>query len=426
MFKKFLSIIFICVIYLNMGVGILYAEEEILSWNDCVREAAKNHPDLIAAEEVVKQNQANTHIVSSAIYPQVNSSLTAATSRSDSGNGASVGDAYNYGLSASQLIFDGAKTLNNINAAGETLNASKQGYRFASTTVRYNLRSAFINLLNAQENLNITRQIFEIRRSNLELITLRYESGLEHKGALLTAEADLAQANYSMAQAQRNVGVAQGQLTQQLGRLKLVPMRVLGDFQVRETAENKPVFETLIKNNPSLLQLDAQKKSAAFALKSAYANFSPTLTGSAGANNNGAKWTPKSNQWNMGLSVSMPIFEGGLRFAQVDQARGVLNQLIANEKSTRDNLIYALEQSWAALQDAVDNVGVQKLNLTATEERSKIAQAQYSIGFISFDNWTIIENNLVTAKQKFLAAQAAALSAEAAWIKAKGETLEYE
>ena len=426
MFKKYLVVIFISVIYLNIGAGILFAEDEVLSWQDCVREAAKNHPDLIAAEEVVKQSQANTHIVSSAIYPQINSSLTAASSRSNSGKGATVGDAYNYGLSASQLIFDGAKTLNNINAAGETLNASKQGYRFVSTTVRFNLRSAFINLLNAQENLMITREIFEIRRSNLELITLRYESGLEHKGALLTAEADLAQARYNMAQAQRNVDVALGQLTQQLGREKLVSMRVLGDFQVQETAQDKPDFVILIKNNPSLLQLDAQKKSAEFALKSVYGNFSPTLTGSAGANNNGAKWTPKANQWNMGLSVSMPIFEGGLRFAQVDQARAVLNQLIANEKSTRDNLIYALEQNWAVLQDAVENVDVQKLNLTATEERSKIAQAQYSIGFINFDNWTIIENNLVSAKQKFLAAEAAALSAEAGWIKAKGETLEYD
>ena len=69
---------------------------------------------------------------------------------------------------------------------------------------------------------------------------------------------------------------------------------------------------------------------------------------------------------------------------------------------------------------------VQKLNLTATEERSKISQAQYSIGLISFDNWTIIEDNLVTAKSAYLNAESAALLAEANWIQAKGETIEYE
>jgi outer membrane protein TolC len=84
-----------------------------------------------------------------------------------------------------------------------------------------------------------------------------------------------------------------------------------------------------------------------------------------------------------------------------------------------------LEQTWAALQDAVDNVEVQRKSLIATEERSNIAQAQFSTGFISYDNWTIIEDNLVNAKSAFLDAQANALLAEANWVQAKGETLEY-
>jgi outer membrane protein TolC len=110
----------------------------------------------------------------------------------------------------------------------------------------------------------------------------------------------------------------------------------------------------------------------------------------------------------------------------VSQAKALLNQLKENERSTRDGIVLTLEQSWAALQDAMDNVGVQKEILIATEERSRISQAQYSLGFISFDNWTIIEDNLVNAKRTYLNAQAAALLAEANWIQAKGETLEYD
>ena len=85
----------------------------------------------------------------------------------------------------------------------------------------------------------------------------------------------------------------------------------------------------------------------------------------------------------------------------------------------------ALEQTWAALQDSVGTVGVQKKFLDAAEERAKISEAQYSLGLIQFDNWTIIEDDLVNAKKTFLNAQANALLAEANWIQAKGETLEY-
>jgi len=68
---------------------------------------------------------------------------------------------------------------------------------------------------------------------------------------------------------------------------------------------------------------------------------------------------------------------------------------------------------------------VQRKFLEAAQERARIAEAQYSLGLIQFDNWTIIEDDLVGTKKAFLDTQANALLAEANWISAKGETLEY-
>ncbi len=111
--------------------------------------------------------------------------------------------------------------------------------------------------------------------------------------------------------------------------------------------------------------------------------------------------------------------------AQVAQAQALYRQTEADERSKRDGVVVNLEQTWVALQDAIETVEVERKSLEATEERSKIAEAQYSTGFIDFNNWTIIEDNLVTAKKAFLNVQANALLAEANWIQAKGETLEY-
>ena len=58
--------------------------------------------------------------------------------------------------------------------------------------------------------------------------------------------------------------------------------------------------------------------------------------------------------------------------------------------------------------------------LAASEERAKIAQAQYSVGLITFDNWTIIEDDLVSARKTFLDVEIAALLAQANWIQSKG------
>ncbi|MCX5698439.1 MAG: TolC family protein [Candidatus Omnitrophica bacterium] len=418
---KLMSAFILGVIFLIAGAGNICAAQEILTWGACIQEAAKNHPDLIAAGQIIKQSEASKQQTASGLFPQITSSLSAQTAQS-SGQETNT---YSYGVSGTQLLFDGIKTINNVNAASENIASSKQSFRFTSVTVRFRLRSAFIDLLEAQEMLRIAEEIYNIRRGNLELIVLRYESGLEHKGALLTAEADLAQARYGISQTKRAVQVAQRELVKEMGRKQLTPLCARGDFQVKDNAPKEPDFELLAKNNPSLQQLIAQKRSAEFSLKSAYANFYPEITGSAGASRTGDRWSPQDKQWDLGVSLSLPLFEGGLRIAQVSQARALVKQLEANQRSALDNVILTLQQNWAILQDAIENVSVQNKALLAAQERSKIAQAQYSVGFVSFDNWTIIEDNLVKAKRDYLYAQAAALLAEAKWIQAKGEVLEY-
>ena len=64
--------------------------------------------------------------------------------------------------------------------------------------------------------------------------------------------------------------------------------------------------------------------------------------------------------------------------------------------------------------------------LRAETEREKIAEAQYSIGRMSFDDWTVIESGYVKAKQNLLTSEAALLTAEAAWIQSIGGTLEHD
>jgi outer membrane protein TolC len=412
----------ITIILFLLGFFPKASAEEVLTWEDCLAEAKKNHPDLISAEESVKQSEADKKITSSQVLPQINSNLDFSTQKT---SGAKSVNSYSYGVSGSQLLFDGAKTINNVKAAGENIKVARFNYRFTSSEVRMRLRTAYISLLRAQELLNLTQEIYKIRRSNLELITLRYESGMEHKGALLTAEANLAEASYEITQAMRAVEVTQRQLIKEMGRKEFSAIKVSGDFVIKNQQKEKPDFEAIVESNPSLQALITKINQAGFRLKSAYDSFYPQLSAQARAAKLGVDWPPQRDQWSLGLALSFPIFECYLRLAEVSKAESVLNQAKADERSGRDTLVLALEQDWAGLQDAIDTVGVQGKFLSAAEMRAKIAEAQYSTGFISYDNWTIIEDDLVNAKKSFLTAQTNALLAEANWIQAKGETLEY-
>ena len=404
--------------------------QEILTWGDCLKEAHKNNPDLISAEEDINIQKAGKDITASTLYPQISANAAGSTSKTSTTGSSGIttsatSDSYTYGVSGSQLIFDGSKSFQEVKAASQDIEAARQAYRFTSSGVRLNLRGAFVALLKAQELTAVAEDIVKIRRNSLILITLRYQSGLEHKGALLTAEANLAEAHFELSQAGRNAEFAQRQVVKEMGRKEFRPVAVQGNFTVSETARDKPDFEGLVKNNPSLLEAVARKNSALFGLKSAYGDFYPEISASAGAEKKSARWPPENDQWNLGLSVTIPLFEGGLQFAQVSQAKARYRQLEADEMSVRNTAIVNLAQVWAGLQDAIETVEVRRKSLEAAKERSKIAEARYAAGFISFDDWIIIENALVTAKKSYLDAQANALLLEAGWIQAKGETLEY-
>jgi outer membrane protein TolC len=410
------TVFFFCCCCLQ-GVG----AEEALTWEQCVQEAKKNHPDLISAEAVVKQAQANQAIAISNILPQVSTELRQSTSKT----GTERSDAYSYGVTAQQLLFDGLKTPYDIAAAARNVKSARYNYEVTSADIRLRLRTAFIELLKAQEFVTIAENIAQRRKQNADLVQLLYDGGREHRGSLLTAQANLAEAKFEVTQAQRAITVAQRQLSKELGRKEVKPIQVTGNFEVINVKRERPNFEALATSTPSLESLVAKTEAAKLSLKSAKAEFFPQVYANAQASRSDSYWPPDNDQWSVGVTLSYPLFEGGRRWAEVSKARAVLNQTEADERSNKDSIILTLEDTWTTWQNAIDNVVVQKKFLQATEERAKIAQAQYSNGLISFDNWTIIEDDLVRTQKSFLDAQANAFLSEAQWIQSQGGILDY-
>jgi outer membrane protein TolC len=416
-FSFFLSVFFISVFLTTQAMA-----EKALTWEDCVKEALKNHPDLISGVEKVKQVEADRKITASAMLPQVTSEISGGRSKTATHPET---DKYLYEVAGNQLLFDGFKAASDVGAASEIITAQQYDYAVVSSNTRLNLRKAFTSLLRAQELISLTEEIAKRRRQNVELIQLRYEAGREHRGALLTAKADLAEAEFEVAQARRNLSVAQRELSKELGQKKLLPMAVEGAFDITEVNRERPDFESLADTTPFLKELIAQKEAARWGLKSAKADFFPQVYLNASFGETAPDWPPRDDEWSAGVTLSFPIFEGGSRLARVAKAKSQLKQLQADERSGRDGVILTLEETWKTFQDATDSVSVRKKFLEAAQERANIASAQYSTGLITFDDWIIIENNLVNAKKAYLDAQANLLVAEANWFQAKGGTLEH-
>jgi outer membrane protein TolC len=403
----------------------VYAEEiQVLTWEDCVRRAVNNNPDLISAKEELNQAEADKRIAQSTGLPQISTELSGR--KSETAGSRSETDSYSLAIKGNQLLYDGFKTSKEVKGAKENIKASRYNYAVVSSNVRLDLRISFVELLHAQQLISLTENIALRRKQNLDLVKLRYDAGREHKGSLLTAEADLAQAEFEIIQAKRNIPLKKRQLFKGLGLVIMKSLIVKGEFSIQEDYSLRPDLEYLADTTPFLKELIFKKEAARYSLQSEKADFFPKVFLDGFIGKASSDFPPDESEWSLGLSLSLPIFEGGRRLAEVSKAESRLNQAEADVRSGRDSVLVILEETWKTLQDSMTNVSVRKKFTDAAEERAKIASAQYETGLISFDDWIIIENNLVITRKNFLRAQADMLLAEAYWIQAIGGTLEYE
>jgi len=395
-----------------------------LSWGECVKLARENHPDLIIAREDLKQVKADLDIEISSSSPDVTASASGKRSRSATTEKTS--NSYSYKVDGQLLVFDGFKTASEISNAVKTLKAEEYNYNVTSSDIRLDLRNAFVNLLKAQELISLTKEIARRREENLKLVKLRYEAGREHRGSLLTAEADLAQAEFEVAQAERSIVLEERRLSKELGFGEVKEINVKGNFSPETDYGPKPDIDELAHTTPFLKELIAKKEAARYSVQSAEADFFPEVYLDTSYGRSGSSLLPRGESLSAGISVSLPLFEGGSRFSEVAKAKSQYVESMAAERSGRDSVLMTLETTWKDLKDALETYSVKEKFLEAARERAKIAGTQYETGLISFDDWIIIEDNLVSAQKEYLDAQAQILSKEAYWIQAIGGTLEYD
>jgi len=173
-----------------------------------------------------------------------------------------------------------------------------------------------------------------------------------------------------------------------------------GHFIALEPDAPTPDFMALAASSPLVRRLEARTRASEYALGAARSAFSPELSLSSSIGRSAVDdWNPDESEWRAGLDLVVPIYEGGSGRAGVARARAVVSREEADLKSGLHGMLDLLEERWKLYMDARQYVAVRKKFLEAAVERAAIANAQYSNGLISFDDWVIIEDSLVSAKK---------------------------
>lgn len=347
----------------------------------------------------------------SALLPQLSANLSVG---STSVATLAASSNYSYGLSAGLDLFN-ASDYYGLKSAYANYQFNQASYDLTAANVLFEVRSAFVDLLMAQASVDLQQKILARRQEDSRLIELRYNSGNEDKGNMMSTQADEASAKYNLSSAERSLRLARLNLSQLLGT---TVASVEEEPAFAKTAQ--PDYEALLNAAPAYRAAKYQLESADILQQSTLGEFLPDVTLAGSIRRSGASWPPSTDSTSLSLNVSLPLFPGGANI--IDETINNIKLDKAKEdfaKSLKDTR-FAIAGGYEGLNDALEALDVAKTLLAATTERSKIGQEKYINGLLTYDEWDIIENAYISSQGNYLNAQRNVLTADAAWQKSYG------
>jgi NodT family efflux transporter outer membrane factor (OMF) lipoprotein len=302
--------------------------------------------------------------------------------------------------------------------------ASAASVEIALLGARSALAQAYFSLRAVDEQRRILDTTLADYEASLHLVRTLYNNGL-------ASEEDLAEADTQLdsAEAQAtDLGIARAQYEHVIAVLIGVSPSSFS-IGVRPFNPQMPQIPVglpseLLERRPDVAAAERQVAAANAGIGLARAAYFPTLTlGATGgfAATDLSKLLDWPNRiWSVGPSVVMPIFEGGLRRAQNEQARAVYDADVADYRQTALAAFQSVEDNLASLRILSKEVVQQHRAALAAQKLVQLSVTRYQNGLDSYVNVITAQNTFLTNRLAELQAQLRQVTASIALVNNLG------
>lgn len=420
---KFTLLLFILLLFARNGFA-----DAALSWQECVEIAATNNNNLKSAIASERATNYQHNATVSAFLPQATATLL--SNRGNSGNSTNpsattvqggVVQAYNNTISVTQNVFNGFSDVGKFDQAKANNMVSKATVRIAKAQVSYDLKYAFANLDYAKSTVKLLDRIIKRRQDNLNIINLRFKSGMENKGSVLLAQAYLDQAKYDRMQGVNLIESARAQLCKAIGTSDCKAYDIKSSVPVTKNSAADINFNEVLEKTPLHSQAVAQEQAAKAGILISRSTFMPTFNLTAATGQRGTTMLPQNDFWAFNMNLSFAFFTGGKDYYSLRSAYSTSTAAKENRENIDQQILVTLKQSYNSYIESITKLKVDEDFRHAAEMRADIARNKYNNGLLAFENWDGIENDLITREKNYLQSKLNRVAFEAAWEQAQGK-----
>jgi multidrug efflux system outer membrane protein len=378
--------------------------------DELIQIALQENKDVQIAAARVEEFMGRYGVIRSEQFPQVGANADAARTRSSESGDVTLTEnpvnTFQVNLGASFELDLWGKLRNATEAARAQLLATEEARRTVILTLVSQLANSYVQLLDFDQQLAITRATLETRQESVRINRLRFQAGL-------ISELDYQQALAEYLNATVQVPVLERLIAQQENAISLLLGRNPGKIARGKTLEQlalPPVPgglpSDLLERRPDIRQAEQQLIAANALIGVAKAAFFPSisLTGLFGTASTDLSdlFKGPSKTWQFAGQLLQPIFTGGaltgqLQVAEAAQKQALLNyqQVIQTAFAEVDNSLIAVAKLRNQLKDEVAQV-------KALQRTLDLATLRYQNGYSDYLAVVDADRNLYTAQLQYV------------------------
>lgn len=295
---------------------------------------------------------------------------------------------FNAGVSASQVLWSFGKIMYAVNSAKKTVEVSRFNKEAGRQEIIYTAKLSYYSSLLARNALSITEKSYANVLENKRLLGQRSYGGRSPKYEIIRMNAEVASRVPTVNEARTQFDTATETLRKIIDVNLDFEIELAGDFQEKYTDFN---YETLVaamnEYEPSLQSFSKAIESAEEKVKSKHASFLPTLSafGSwsylGGSNEHPFLNNNELDNYSLaGLKVSIPIWEGGEKQAQLSQSKADKEIAVLKKKQLGKNLLLELKKAYLVYEQYKENLKANIDAVNLAEESFKQSQEMFASG----------------------------------------------
>lgn len=352
-----------------------------------VETAVRQNRDLALARARITEFRAEAGVAAAPLYPNISLNASASTNRIALPN--IKYEAYRgTGDLAWELDFWG-KTRRGVQAANADAEAQDALARAAVLSLVSDVASAYLTLLELDQERAISEATLATRRATLELARQRYENGLTLEIDVRAFEAQVAVPAARLAQVQQLRAQQEHLLSVLLGDANVViPHGGLLTLSSRTVIIPDSLPSTLLDRRPDVKAAERQYAAAMARIGVADAARYPAISIVADYGQQsttvGQFFAPGNNVYTLQGGLSFPLFTGGQLSEEVRAARARAQQAQATYEQVSLTALQEAGDALAGVRSAREQAAAQETQTVALRRALVLAQDRYQGGVSGF------------------------------------------